>query len=217
MIARICCFGSALLLWGAVAAAQESAEQIVRRVQERYDSTADFTANVKQELVLASAGKTISASGTVSYKRAGRMRWTLENHEKQVIIADGTTLWFYQPEDRQVLKAPFQMAFRSTVPISFLIGVGKIAEDFDVAIASADDARIRLEMTPRQGGTEVGRMQLTVEKATYDVVGAEVKDPMGNVTRLEFSDLRRNVGVADSVFAFDVPAGVDVVEAPFAY
>lgn len=217
MIARTCCFGAALLLWGAVAAAQESAEQIVRRVQERYDSTADFTANVKQELVLASAGKTISASGTVSYKRAGRMRWTLENHEKQVIIADGTTLWFYQPEDRQVLKAPFQMAFRSTVPISFLIGVGKIAEDFDVGIASADDARIRLEMTPRQGGTEVGRMQLTVEKATYDVVGAEVKDPMGNVTRLEFSDLRRNVGVADSVFAFDVPAGVDVVEAPFAY
>lgn len=217
MTARIASLCLALLLCGAAAGAEESAEQIVRRVQERYDSTADFTAHVKQELVLSSAGKTLSATGTVSYKRAGRMRWTLENHEKQIIVADGTTLWFYQPEEKQVLKAPFQMAFRSSVPISFLIGVGKIAEDFDVAVASSDDTRIRLDMTPRQGGTEVGRMQLTVDRAAYDVVGAEVKDPMGNVTRLEFSDLRRNVGLEDSVFHFDVPAGVDVVEAPFAY
>ena len=33
-------------------------------------------------------------------------------------------------------------------------------------------------------------------------------------TRLTFTNLRHGVGVPDSTFAFEVPDGVDVVEAP---
>jgi len=31
--------------------------------------------------------------------------------EPQVIVADGQTLWFYQPKEHQVMKAPFDAAF----------------------------------------------------------------------------------------------------------
>jgi len=34
---------------------------------------------------------------------------------------------------------------------------------------------------------------------------------------LRFSDLQRNRGVDDSLFRFDVPPGVDVIEAPIGY
>jgi outer membrane lipoprotein-sorting protein len=44
-----------------------------------------------------------------------------------------------------------------------------------------------------------------------------VRDPLGNLTKLEFSNLRRNTGLGDALFRFDVPAGVDVIEAPIGY
>jgi outer membrane lipoprotein carrier protein len=202
------------LAWATGAARAVAPEEVVRHVQARLDETKDFTAAVDQELVVASAGKTLHATGTVAFKRPGKMRWTLADGTQQVIVADGSTLWFYQPEEQQVLKAPFQAAFRSSTPISFLTGVGRLSEDFDVSVESADADAIRLALRPRKGEGELGRLQITVDAHTYDIVAAEIVDPVGNTTRLRFSALRRNVGLNDAEFHFDVPPGVDVIDAP---
>jgi outer membrane lipoprotein carrier protein len=191
-----------------------TAEEATRRVQERFDATADFTAAVDQELVAVSAGKTIKANGTVAFKRPGKMRWRLSNGGEQIIVADGTTLWFYQPDERQVLRAPFQAAFRSSTPISFLTGVGRLKDDFEVTVAGEDGGAIQLALRPRRGEGELGKLRLTVDPQSYDIVGAEITDPVGNITRLRFSDLRRNTDLEDAQFHFEVPAGVDVIEAP---
>jgi outer membrane lipoprotein carrier protein len=208
-----------LALAGIVATPSPAAHAVpvpeaVRRVQERLDATKDFTATVDQELVVASAGKTLHATGTVAFKRPGRMRWSLTDGAPQVIVADGTTLWFYQPDEHQVLKAPFQAAFRSSTPISFLTGVGRLAEDFDVTLDGNGDGVLYLALRPRRGEGELGRLRLTVDAQSYDIVGAEIVDPVGNITRLRFSNLRRNAGLDDTQFQFAVPPGVDVVEAP---
>lgn len=189
------------------------AGDVVDKVQARYDQTRDFTATVRQELVLASGGKTVTAKGTVAFKKPGRMRWTLTDGVSQVIVADGRTLWFYEPDEQQVLKAPFQRAFRSSTPISFLTGVGRLRDDFDVTVETGDGGALRLRLKPR-GDADLGTLVLSVDPASYDIIGAEVTDPIGNVTKLRFSDLRRNVGLTDDAFRFEVPPGVDVVEAP---
>ncbi len=207
-----------VLLLSALATPNGSArvEDVVQRVQERFDATRDFTATVDQELVVA-AGRRLTARGTVAFKRPGKMRWTLQNDEPQVIVSDGNTLWFYEPDEQQVLRAPFQSAFRSTTPVSFLTGVGRIRDDFDVSLDGTDGGHVVLALVPRSGGEELGRLRLTVETNSYDIVAAEVRDPVGNVTRLRFSNLQRNRGVDDSLFRFEVPPGVDVVEAPIGY
>jgi len=201
-------------LLAAVSGRAASVDDVVRRVQERLDATKDFTAAVDQELVVASAGKSLRATGTVAFKKPGRMRWNLSGTNPQVIVADGTTLWFYQPDEQQVLKAPFQAAFRSTTPISFLTGVGRLGADFDVTLEGETDGVVRLALRPRKAAGELGRLQLAVDARSYDIVGAEVFDPVGNITRLRFSDLRRNTGMDDTQFRFEIPPGVDVIEAP---
>ncbi len=207
---------AALLLLTAIAAsaAEPSAQQVADQVQTRYDSTRDFTAAVRQELTIASAGKTSSASGTVAFKKPGKMRWDLKGSAPQVIVADGHTLWFYEPDEQQVLKAPFQAAFRSSTPISFLTGVGRLRDDFTVASMGRDGEVLRLELAPRKTDGDLGALRLGIDHATYDIVGAEITDPLGNHTRLFFTNLQRNVGLSDERFQFEVPAGVDVVEAP---
>jgi outer membrane lipoprotein carrier protein len=205
--------GALLCAWSTLAQAV-AVEEVVRHVQERIDATKDLSAMVEQELVVASAGKTMHAKGTVAFKRPGKMRWSLSDGSTQVIVADGKTLWFYQPDEQQVLTAPFQAAFRSSTPISFLTGVGRLSEDFDVTLAGEGDGVVRLALKPRKGEGELGRLQLSVDARSYDIVGAEIVDPLGNTTRLRFTDLRRNTGLDEAQFHFVVPPGVDVIEAP---
>jgi outer membrane lipoprotein carrier protein len=216
---RIETIAAAVAVWigahaSAVSGADGPSAELVRRVQARFDATSDFTADVDQELQVASAGRTLRAHGTVAFKRPGKMRWALQNDEPQVIVADGTTLWFYQPAEKQVLKAPFRAAFRSSTPVSFLTGVGRIEDDFDASVESRNEREIRLLLVPKKSEGEIGRLELTVDAATSDITAAEVHDPLGNVTKLAFSNLRRNTGLDESLFHFDAPAGVDVVEAP---
>jgi outer membrane lipoprotein carrier protein len=195
----------------------EDADAVVRGVQQRYDSTNDFTASVQQEIVVAGGGKTLTTTGTVAFQRPGKMRWAMQNHEKQIIVADGETLWFYEPEERQVLKAPFHAAFRSSTPVSFLTGVGRIAGNFDASIERSEGGHIELSLLPREKSSELGRLRLDVDAKTYDILGAEVTDALGNVTRIRFTALVRNVQLPEDMFHFEVPAGVDVIEAPIGY
>jgi len=201
-----------------IAATALEQEQIIERVQKRYDDTRDFTANVSQEMMVASLGKTVTSSGKVAFKKPGRMRWEIEQGDAQLVIADGTTLWLYQPTERQVLKTPFDAAFRSTTPLSFLTGVGRIQKDFDVTVdsAQANPDVYALTLVPRNEGSSVGRLRLLVDRESFDMRGAEVHDPQGNVSRVTFTNVRRNVGVDDKQFVFEVPPGVDVINAPLA-
>jgi outer membrane lipoprotein carrier protein len=193
-------------------------QKIVQKVQERYDSTRDFTAKVTQEMTIASLGKTTAAQGTVAFKKPGKMRWELDHDAPQVIVADGSTLWLYQPKEHQVIKAPFDDAFRSTTPISFLTGVGNIAQDFDMSIegASANGGLVYLMLVPRRDSATLGKLRLTVASDSGEIRGAEIFDPLGNVSRLQFSDIRRNQNLPDKDFVFEVPPGVDVVTPPIA-
>jgi outer membrane lipoprotein carrier protein len=191
-------------------------QKIVQKVQERYDNTRDFSAKVTQEMTIASLGRTTSAQGTVAFKKPGKMRWELDHDAPQVIVADGNTLWLYQPKEHQVIKTPFDTAFRSGTPISFLTGVGRIARDFDVSLdgTSADGKLVYLMLVPRRDSTTVGKLRVTVASDSGEIRGAEIFDPLGNVSRLQFTDIRRNQDLPDKDFVFEVPAGVDVITPP---
>ena len=186
---------------------------VIRKLQARYDATKDFTADFTQTVEAVTLGKPLQSTGQVYFKRPGRMRWEFLEPEKQTIVADGTLLWVYQPEHHQVLKTPFRAAFQSATPISFLLGVGQLKNDFDATLLSSGPDVVRLKLVPKREH-EIGVLVLDVDPQTYDILAAEVTDPLGNVTRLSFSNLRRDVGLDDSPFTFTIPPGTDVVEPP---
>jgi outer membrane lipoprotein carrier protein len=190
-------------------------ETIVRKLQERYDTTRTFKAGVRQEMKVKSLDVSDVSEGTVVFKKPGRMRWDFQTPRAQQIISDGALLWIYQPDDRQVLKAPFKAAFVSTTPVSFLLGVGRITDEFrpqrDPRGCTAERLYVGLAA---KSSEDIGALAFGVDRGTYDIVEASVSDPLGNVTTLSFSAIARNVDVPDSTFEFTVPSGVDVITPP---
>jgi outer membrane lipoprotein carrier protein len=188
---------------------------VVEKLQARYDTTKAFRADFRQQTTVAAVGESEEGHGAVAFKKPGKMRWDYVVPQEQRIVSDGTTLWIYQPAERQVVKAPFKAAFVSSTPVSFLAGVGRITDDFraerDARGCSA--GRIHVKLLPKNA-QDLGSLALAVDAATFDIVEAAVTDPIGNVTTLSFANVQRNVDIADAEFGFTVPPGVDVIAAP---
>ncbi|MEW6269891.1 MAG: outer membrane lipoprotein chaperone LolA [Thermodesulfobacteriota bacterium] len=210
---------AALLLCPALAAsarAERSSHDVVREVQERYDATQNFTADFTQEMRIEAGGQVIRSTGTMWFRKPGRMRWEYVTPEKQTIVADGETLWIDQPIDNQVLKAPLRQAFESRTPVSFLLGVARIERDFHATLLSpAEDGSLRLQLESNDSADgSLGSLILEVDPATYDVRAAVIRDPLNNTTRVVLADMKRNGTVDDDLFVYERRPGVDVIEAP---
>jgi outer membrane lipoprotein carrier protein len=199
------------LLATAYSAQAASIADIVKKLQSRYESTAGFRANFTQQVESATLGQTIESRGTVVFKKPGRMRWEF-TEPKQTLVSDGKSFWFYQPAENQVIKTPFQNAFTSSTPASFLLGVGQLEKDFTVSLTNETAKVYQLRLTPKQDPEAIGTLDLTVNTKTYDIEQAVVTDPLGNVTRLQLTNIDRAAPITDETFHFKAPAGVDVVE-----
>lgn len=193
--------------------AAESDDQIVDQLQKSYDSISDFTADFRQETEYKTLNKTLKAWGKVSYKRPGKMLWRFEEPKNQWVLADGQSLYFYQPENKQVLKTPLKSAFTSTVPLTFLLGIGNLKRDFKATSKGVEGNLYVLQLGPKDGSKGVEEVTLGVDKQNYQINWARIKDPAGNLTTVHFSNIRRGVGVTDSIFRLQVPQGADVVDA----
>ena len=96
--------------------------------------------------------------------------------------------------------------------------MGRLAQDFDISLdaTSADGPLVSLMLVPRRDAAAVGKLRLTVARDSGEIRSAEIYDPLGNVSRLQFDEIRRNQGLPDDTFVFHVPPGIDVITAPAA-
>lgn len=194
------------------AAETASAESVVDALQRTYDATVDFVAEFRQETDVKTLGRSLKASGKVSFKRPGKMLWNYETPKGQFVLADGKHLYFYQPEQNQVIKSPLKNAFRGDIPLSFLLGLGNLKKDFNATLKASDESQNVLRLEPKGEAGGHNEILVGASKATSDILWVSVRDAASNLTTLRFSAMRKGVGIKDSLFQVQIPNGADVVE-----
>ena len=196
----------------ALVRADELAEAL-RMLQQRYESTRTLVAKFSQEVESPTLAGKLTSSGTVSFEKPNRMRWDYAGPDRQTIVSDGETLWIYQPEEKQVLKAPLREAFQATTPVTFLAGIGHVDRDFTPTLESSAGDHWVVRLVPRED-RGVGTLVLVVRKRDAAIEEARITDPLGTTTRIAFSNEKRNVTLDAGIFRFTPPAGVDVIRPP---
>jgi outer membrane lipoprotein carrier protein len=195
-----------------VAADSNSADPIVDSVQKNYDATIDFVADFRQETEVKTLNRNLKASGKLSFKRPGKMLWRYDEPKGQFVLADGKYLYFFQPEQNQIIKSPLQNAFRSDIPLSFLLGIGNLKKDFNAALKGSDENQFILRLEPKGEAGGFSEILAGVSKISYDILSISVRDAAANLTTIRFSGMRKGAGVKDSVFTLQIPSGADIVE-----
>src|SRR4030043_1242627 len=150
--------------------------------------------------------------GKVYFKKKGMMRWDY-TVPTQKLISDGHTLWYYQPEEKQVLVSDVSRYVKEKTPLAFLAGEGNLGRDFNLlnlneSVSQQEDNYV-VELAPKEPLATLSKLILTVDKKTYIILQVDVFDGLGNLTRTLFINIKTNVGISGSLFQFTSPPGAE--------
>ena len=189
-----------------------SGQAVLTEIQTRYESTNDLEANFLQEYIGKVMRQSNRGEGKVYFKKKGMMRWDYRI-PNQKLISDGQTLWYYQPEEKQVVISDVSKALKE---FGFLAGGGDLRRDFELPnmneSISQKEEHFVLELIPREPYAALSKLTLTVDKKTYYIIQTDVFDGLGNVTRTRFTDIKTNKELPNSFFHFTIPPGVEVLK-----
>ena len=188
---------------------------VLNEIQNRYEKTNDFEANFIQEYIGKVMRQPNKGEGKVYFKKKGMMRWDY-TVPTQKLISDGHTLWYYQPEEKQVLVSDVSRVLKEKTPLAFLAGEGNLGRDFKLlnlneSVSQKEDNYV-VELAPKEPLATLSKLILTVDKKSYTVLQADVFDGLGNVTRTRFIEIKTNVGLSNSFFHFTIPPGTEIIK-----
>jgi len=192
----------------------------IAQIQKTYETMGDIQAYFVQESVVKSwnAEQVQKAQGKVFFKKGGKMFWDYQEPAPQQIISDGNTLWFYEPEDKQVTITTVGEGFQSQISADLLNGKAHLKRDFDItgmtSPAEGNAGKLVLQLIPRSSQHNLSKILLRIDKNTFLIYQTEVYDLFDNLTRITFSQIQIDTNLADTLFTFTPPPGVEMLAPP---
>jgi outer membrane lipoprotein carrier protein len=191
-----------------VLAAQEN-DSLVRRVDDHYNHLSSLRAHYTEHY--SGMGMDRTEEGTLLLKKPGRMRWNYAAPVGKVFVLDGKFAWFYTPGDAQATRVPAKQLDDLRSPLRFLLGHTQLKKELENLTVTSEGSGFRISGVPKGMEQRVKLLSLGVTGAGQ-IERMRLEEVDGAVTEFVFSDLKENVPVKDSDFAFVPPAGVTVVE-----
>jgi outer membrane lipoprotein carrier protein len=151
-----------------------------------------------------------TSSGELALSAPRLFRWEYRKPYEQLIVADGSRVWVYDPDLQQATRRA-QGAAEQGSPLAALIDPAKLDRDYVVAEAGDADGLHWLTLKPRKdggGGFESARLG-------FGNGGLEVMqfiDALGQKSVIDFGAWKRNPSFPAATFRFAPPKGVDVIE-----
>jgi len=180
--------------------------QLTAFLQDLRTLQADF-----QQLIYAPGyGPTAnSASGTFYLQRPRRFRWDYQAPNPQQIIADGISVWHYDPELEQV-RVQFQaIALRGT-PTRLLMSEEPLEELFTLEEQGERDGLAWILLTPKEEEPKFREIELGFADNLLQAI--RMIDPFDQTIWFLFDQLEKNPPLDRQLFRFQPPPGYDVFE-----
>ncbi len=170
-----------------------------------------MTANFKQA-TRDNAGTVLqTAKGKMALQRPGKFRWKISSPAKQLIVADGKQLWFYDIDLEQITVE--NLANKGgDVPALLLAGsTDYIHNNFKVQALPTKQGQQRFKLMPNdsQGLFQYAILNFKNKK----IQSMRFEDNLDQLTTLNFSNVVLNPKLKAATFVFKPPRGIDVIRA----
>ena len=204
MIARRLAALACLIVSAAASAGEDARAQFKRFLAEVHGFEAVFEQQVFDE-----TGKpTETSSGRVAVSRPGRFDWDYRQPYQQRIVSDGKTLWVYDADLAQLTVNAVRPGAADS-PARLLGDDFNLDEAFQVDPAPDADGLAWLHLRPRSAQPQFSEVWLGLREGR--VAAMRLKDNLGQVTALRFSELVPNPALPAARFQFEPPPGTDVI------
>ena len=162
------------------------------------------------------------ATGTLIIQRPGRFSWDIHQLPAvaeaaangtagQLMVCDGTNLWFFDRDLQQVTVKPVDAALSAT-PALLLSGAVDVRRNFTITAAGARDGLDWVLVEPK--GTEADFRSALFGFDHNDLKRMILEDKLDQTATIIFQKIERNGAVAPGEVRFSPPAGADVIGTP---
>jgi outer membrane lipoprotein carrier protein len=185
----------------------KSLETFMRDVRS---GRASFTQTVTPPPKDGQAARSKQSSGDFAFARPGRFRFDYTKPFAQTIVADGKTLWLYDPDLNQVTQRAQQQALGST-PAALLTSAADLAAlraEFVLENAPDQDGLQWVLARPKAPGGQLQSVRVGFAGAQLAVL--DIEDSFGQRSQIRFTGLQSNPSLPAATFHFQVPAGAEV-------
>ena len=197
-----------------LSASETDVAAIARATDDHYNhlktSKADFTQKYE------GPGMSRTESGTLWLKKPGRMRWEYRQPAQKIFLTDAHTAWFYVTGDRQAKKASLKNIDDIRSPLRYLLGKTRLEKELnglslapDVAAVNAGDVVLR--GVPKGMTDRISSVVLEITPS-HQITRIVINEVDGASTDFRFTNVEENVPVQESLFRFEAPPGVQVIE-----
>jgi outer membrane lipoprotein carrier protein len=187
---------------------------VARAVDDHYNRLQSMEAEFTE--TYRGAGMDRSESGTLWLKKPGKMRWEYRSPKDKLFLSDGKDAWFYVPGDKQARKTPMRKLDDLRSPLGFLLGKTRLEKElqglgFAPDITPLDKGNLVLRGVPRRLGDRISQVLLEVTPENR-IRRVQIEDVDGSTTEYQFTQFKEGAGIADSLFRFAPPPGVETIE-----
>ncbi|STY29082.1 Outer-membrane lipoprotein carrier protein precursor [Legionella wadsworthii] len=177
-------------------------------LQSKLNSIRSMTAVFKQT-VKAKHRIVSRSSGTMALQRPGKFRWQTNQPMAQLMVADGQKIWVYDKDLEQVTVKTQRKGLGGTAAL-FLSGYDNtVTRDFNVTQSTLGNELV-FDLKSKSAKANFQRIKLMFRQNS--LTGLELYDQLGQVTTVQLSQIKLNPKLAESLFRFKTPKGVDVVQ-----
>jgi len=195
---------SALSLFAAGLAAASAAS----RVEGYLGGLSSWSADFAQTIGDGHGNVLRSAAGHLYLQRPGKFRWDYTDPSEQLVLADGSKVWFYDKDLAQANVRDMDATLAST-PAMLLSSSDPVSSQFDISSLPASEGLEWYRLTPKHSGTDFQSVKIGFSKG--ELAQMLLVDKLNQVTRLTFSAAKRNQQFPPDLFSFTPPEGVDVI------
>jgi outer membrane lipoprotein carrier protein len=156
-----------------------------------------------------------SESGVLYLRKPGRMRWEYTAPAGKLFISDGKEVFLYTPDAGPAQKSKLKESEDMHAPVAFLLGKLDFRKEFRSFEAHPEGSNANdmwITALPKSDNLAYTKVEFL---ATREGEIRRVRVTGQDQSKLDFSfsGEQPNVPVAQSMFAFHAPPGVEVVEA----
>ena len=198
-----------LLLFGVAITAITVRADDTAPLIEYLNNLHSYSANFAQQRFDETGALLETAEGDCSIERPGRFRWNYREPYRQVIVSDSSKLWIYD-EDLAQVTVNQVIAGTPGTPAELLSTQFDVATRYTVAHLGPLEGYDWYRLHPKDAKTQFQEVELGF--ADHEIKAMRLKDNLGQTTLLHFDAVERNAPMAQTLFQFTPPAGVDVVE-----
>lgn len=176
-------------------------------LNEVHTMLADFT-----QTIYDNHGKAIQQShGNMALSRPGKFRWEIKKPIPQLIIANETRLWIYDPDLEQVTIKALHQATGQSPALLLSQENATLDKDYTITQVQNDSSHAQsFSLIPRDADSMLASVQM--EFVNHQLHGMRLEDHLGHITSIQFNDIRTNMSLSSSLFTFKKPPKVDVID-----